>query len=157
MRKLIWTVLMAVGVSVQASAANSDDYAPEFRAYTSFNFGAASAKSLGLHYGLRMDNDSRANESFFSNRLAVAQVDFSADKGFESARVYGMPLVSQAAWLNAAGETGLGTKILWMSGYVVIGGVIYGIHEWSKGGSTPAPAAPQQQNNCNMAMAVNAC
>lgn len=149
MHKLLLSALLGAGVSMQAVAANQDDYTPEFKAYTSFSFGAPQSPSLGLHYGFRVDHDSRDAAQFGLSKPSIVQLDFSQKSGFESARVYGMPLTAPPIQLNAAGEPGVGEKILWFSGWFVLGGVIYGIHEWTydrnpaTATATPPPPPPE--------------
>lgn len=138
-------VLLAAALSlvvVQAGAASRDEYTPEFKAYTSFSFGGAQQQSLGLHYGLRMDHDSRESSLLGLHRPAIAQVDFSQASGFEGASIYGMPLSSKGYQRLNLDEPGVGGKLLWFSGFFLLGGAVYGIHEATRGDSTPAPAAP---------------
>lgn len=140
MQKLLLTALLGAGISLQAVAANSDDYTPEFKAYTSFSFGAPQAQSMGLHYGLRMDHDSREQSLLGNHKPAIAQVDFSQKSGFESVRIYGMPLTAPTYQTNLIGEDSTWGRMLWFGSWFALGGIVYGIHEWTQGGSTPAPA-----------------
>lgn len=149
MYKVLLAALVSLVVSMQAFAANSDDYTPEYKAYASFSFGAPQAQSLGLHYGLRMDHDSREQSLFGSHKPAIAQVDFSSQSGFESAHIYGMPLTAPAMLLNETDERSKTEKVLWFSGWFLLGGIVYGIHELTRNNdSTPAAAPPAPGGGC---------
>lgn len=143
MIKALLSVFISAAVSLSALSAPKDENSPEFRAYTSFSFGAPQGHSLGLHYGLRMDNDSRISQVNSFDKAAVVQVDFSQKSGFESAHLYGIPLTTPSLMLNEAGDPSVTTKLLWFGGLFILGGATYGIHEWAhSGGSDPAPAPP---------------
>lgn len=140
MIKVLFAALIGAAVSVQAVAANSDDYTPEYRAYTSYSFGAPQTRSLGLHYGLRMDHDSREQLLASAHAPAIVQLDFSGRSGFEGVSIYGMPLTSRVLQLNETEEKSKTEKVLWFSGWFLLGGVVYGIHEWTK--SSPSATVP---------------
>lgn len=147
MTKVLLAALIGAIVSMQAFAANSEDYTPEFRAYTSFNFGAPQTQSLGLHYGFRVDHDSREQSLLGLHKPAIAQVDFSQQSGFESARIYGMPLTAPSTnQMSLIGDDSPWGRTLWFGSWFVLGGIIYGIHEWTHNGSS-APAAPATCDN----------
>ncbi len=143
MIKVLLAALISATVSMQAVAAHSEDYTPEYKAYASFSFGAPQAQSLGLHYGLRMDHDSREQSLPGIRKPSIVQVDFSGKSGFESARIYGMPLVNPAIQLNEANDKSVGEKMLWFAGWFLLGGVVYGIHEltYQHNDTPPPPAA----------------
>ncbi len=139
MYKVLLAALVGLGVSMQGIAASPDDYTPEFKAYTTFSFGGSQAQSLGLHYGLRVDHDSREQSIFGGHKPAIAQVDFSQASGFESASIYGMPLKAPTRYqLDLIGEDSTVGRILWFGSFVIIGGIVYGIHEASRNNDTPA-------------------
>ena len=144
MYKVLLAALVGLTVSLQAFAANSDNYTPEYKAYASFSFGGSQQQSLGLHYGLRMDHDSREQSLLGNHKPAIAQVDFSAKSGFESARIYGMPLTAPTSYqMNLIGDDSTVGRVLWFSSYVVIGGIIYWIHELSRNNDPAKPATTQ--------------
>lgn len=149
MRKVLLAAALGLVVA-QVGAAGPGDYTPEFKLYTSFNFGGHQQQSLGLHYGLRMDHDSREPSLFGVKRPAIAQVDFSQASGFEKASIYGMPLTrtpyQQMNFDNPALAAGI-----WFGSFAALGGIIYGIHEAAKDDAAPTPAAaggPQVPQVC---------
>ncbi len=104
MRKLLVATTMCAGVVMQAQAANLDPYAPEMKAYVNFGFGAPKVKSLGLHYGFRMDHD-RQYQALVGRALpALMQLDFTGASGFDSALINGQPFVKRIVQLNADGD-----------------------------------------------------
>lgn len=145
MRKLLSAVAVLGLVATQASAGERNDYGPEFRTYASFSFGASKQQSLGLHYGFRMDHDSRTSSMFGMSRPAVMKVDFSKANGFEGASLYGMPLNPRTYQQMNQFAPGTVTTILWVSGILAAGGIAYATYELQKdtnpnAGSDPCPA-----------------
>ena len=136
MRRFFLAAAMGLFVA-QAGAAGTDAYTPEFKAYTSFSFGGTQQQSLGLHYGFRMDHDSREASLLGAQRPAIAQVDFSQSSGFEGASIYGMPLSNKSFEMMNLAEPGVGGKLLWFGSFFLLGGAIYGIHEAAKDDSAP--------------------
>ncbi len=81
-------VLVAT-VTAPAVAADPLNRSPEFRSYLQFQFGGETPALDSLHYGLRIDHDSRISDQPLP---AIAQMDFGV-RGFTMASVNGMPFV----------------------------------------------------------------
>lgn len=153
MRKLLVATMMCAGVVMQAQSANLDSSAPEMKAYLNFDFGAPQAQSLGLHYGFRMEQDSRYRALLGNSLPALMQLDFTSAHGFDSAKLNGVSLLKRSVQLNEGEEaaapaesTSTGgifsnfTVADW--GLVAVGvvGVGFGIAKVAKSDESPDPA-----------------
>jgi pyruvate/2-oxoglutarate dehydrogenase complex dihydrolipoamide acyltransferase (E2) component len=104
MRRLIRTsgiaaagFVLALGV---ASAADRNEQAPESRAYFSVSFGGERFAPRELHYGLRLDHDSRYADP---STLPLVQFDFTR-RGLHDARVNGLSVLTQRYRLRQSEE-----------------------------------------------------
>lgn len=105
MRQLFAAGLMCAGAALPALAAtNTEDFAPEMKAYVSFGFGAPVANDLGLHYGFRMDYDRRYQEAIGRTLPAMVQVNFTQKGGFNAMSLNGSPFLQRTVILNQDGE-----------------------------------------------------
>ena len=129
MLKYALSALVCMFVSSWSLASNNEDYSPQFKAYTNFNFGAPKAQVSGFHYGLRIDQDSREQLVFGVHKPSILQVDFSKESGYESTKLYGMPLAAPKYQTDLIGADSTLGKTLWFGSIFILGGVVYGIHE----------------------------
>ena len=104
MRRMIRTTgiaaagfVLAVGV---AGASALDEQNPESRAYFSLSFGGAKIAPRDLHYGLRIDHDSRFLEG---EAVPLMQFDFTRS-GLSDARLNGLSVLKQRYRLHQSEE-----------------------------------------------------
>lgn len=85
-------VAIGIGLVVGAAvAASKDEATPEARAYFGFSFGGGKAVPRALHYGLRVDHDSRFNSA---EQPPLVQLDYTT-RGLNDLRVNGLSAVRQ--------------------------------------------------------------
>jgi hypothetical protein len=133
MRKLLIATAIGAGLCVGAVAvaANSDDLAPQARAYMNYGFGGKdSSLPRNFHYGLRLDQDTRlATRIGRESMPSIMQLDFNAKSGFESARVNGVPFASRSLRLNEDGTETSYSVLDWGLLAVGVVGLGFGIAE----------------------------
>ena len=152
MRKLLVATIMSVGVVMQAGAANTEQYAPEMKAYVNFGFGAPQAQSLGMHYGFRMDYDRRLQAAMGHLLPSMMQLDFAADTGFNSALLNGQPFLKRVVQLNQDGDAGAAagstyTTLDWGLLAVGVVGIGFGISQVVKTSESPDPVTTTTASN----------
>jgi pyruvate/2-oxoglutarate dehydrogenase complex dihydrolipoamide acyltransferase (E2) component len=103
MRRLIRTGIAAAGFVLAlgvASATDRDAQTPESRAYFSLSFGGERVAPRNLHYGLRLDHDSR----FVDGTTApLMQFDFTR-RGLHDAQLNGLSVLKQSYRLRQSEE-----------------------------------------------------
>lgn len=137
-----------MGIATLAFAANPAETSPEMRAYVNFDIGSKESNlARSFHYGLRLDQDSRlaARMGRVTALPSLAQVDFNASNGFESARINGVPFASHVRQLNEDGSEGSGYNA-WDWGLLAVGvvGLGFGIAEVVKTHDSADPKSSQQ-------------
>jgi len=137
----------AVGV-VWADATTSQEQfrdQPEARAYLSYSFGAKDRNSLPapLHYGLRLDHDSRLRGAAYGTVPPLLQLDHD-NRGETLALANGVPFAGRNLRLNQDDSAGAGsatgggwTFFDWSLLAIGIGGAGYLIYDATKGKSSP--------------------
>jgi len=129
--------VVSAAIAAPAMAADPQDRTPELRSYVQFQFGAAAPIRDSLHYGLRIDHDSRIQDR---PHAAIAQLDFSAN-GFSTASVNGLPFArSVSLQQNDGYEETRWTAIDWgllAAGVVGLGYVVYEVSDSNDTSSDP--------------------
>lgn len=159
MRKYVVAGLAAGWIGAAFAAGSPEDqfnqYSAQARAYMTYDFGGAPHRNqaLPLHYGFRVDSESRLAEERYTGltdrRLpALVQVDFAAN-GQRLALLNGLPFAGRSVVLQqdgdssapapAQGEPGGFTWFDWGLLIAGLGGVGYIIAEVSKGHDDPDP------------------
>jgi hypothetical protein len=154
MRKTFVAIIAAgaVGVVWADATTNQEQFRdqPEARAYLSYNFGGRDSRSVAapLHYGLRLDHDSRLRERANGVQLpAVLQLDHD-NRGETLATANGLPFAGRNLRLNqddsgAGNSSGGGggdsgwTFFDWTLLAVGLGGAGYLIYDATKGKDSP--------------------
>ena len=153
MRKLLVATIMSAGVVMQAGAANTEQYAPEMKAYLNFGFGAPQAQSLGMHYGFRMDYDQRLQIAMGHILPSMMQLDFTSTSGFSSALLNGQPFLKRVVQLNQDGDASApaaGSAYTTMDwGLLAVGvvGIGFGISQVVKTHESPDPVTTTTTSN----------
>jgi hypothetical protein len=93
MRKMIAAATFGLVLGV-AGATAGDEMTPEGRAYFGMSFGGERAAPRDLHYGLRLDHDSRHSLEGGLTPPPVMQFDFTP-RGFSDARVNGLSVIKR--------------------------------------------------------------
>ncbi|MDR3416293.1 MAG: hypothetical protein P4L83_08910 [Nevskia sp.] len=152
MRKILVTIITAgtAGV-VWADAANQGQFQqfreqPEARAYLSYSFGGSAGEHslvAPLHYGLRLDRDSRLQQTAAASLPAVFQLDRDS-RGATLASAYGLPFAGYKLRLNQSDSSGASADsgsswnfFDWTLLAVGVGGAGFLIAEAVRGHSSP--------------------
>jgi hypothetical protein len=165
MRKYLIAATAAGWIGLAFAAGNTPDeqfqqYSAQGRAYMTYDFGGArraNDAALPLHYGFRVDSESRLAEERYTGLTdrrvpAVMQIDFAAD-GSRLASLNGVPFAGRSFMQRQNGDTspdagsagaattepGGFTWFDWTLLAVGVGGVGYIIAEVSKGKDSPDP------------------
>jgi hypothetical protein len=93
MRKMIAVATLSLVLGVAAAAGPAED-TPEGRAYVGFSFGGTRLAPRDMHYGLRLDHDSRDYGDRASMPAPFAQVDFTR-AGLADARINGLNVLKK--------------------------------------------------------------
>jgi opacity protein-like surface antigen len=129
--------VLGAAAATPAIAADPQDRTPEFRSYLQFQFGGATPALDSLHYGLRIDHDSRLADRPMP---AIAQLDFGA-RGFSTASVNGLPFVrSLSLQQNDGYEETRWTAIDWgllAAGVAGLGFIVYEVSDSNDTSSDP--------------------
>ncbi len=159
MRKTLVAIIAAstIGV-VWADASSQEQYQqqfrdqPEARAYLSYNFGGDSQRrglAAPLHYGLRIDYDSRLRQSSGVTTAPTPLLQFDRDnRGQSLALASGIPFAAHNLRLHQDGGSGSSTSsgggsdsgwsfFDWTLLAVGIGGAGYLIYDATKGHDSP--------------------
>ncbi len=152
MRKTFVAIIAAgaVGVVWADATTNQEQFRdqPEARAYLSYNFGSHDRHSVAapLHYGLRLDHDSRLNavgsEGIRVQLPALLQLDHDS-RGETLASANGLPFAGRNLRLNqddngSSGSSGGGWNFFdWTLLAVGVGGAGYLIYDATKGKNSP--------------------
>jgi hypothetical protein len=144
MRNFMLATMMCLAVTLPAQANDTNFYTPKVNAYMHYNFGAASAHSLGLHYGFRMDYNDSFQAAAGHAMPSLMQLDFSADSGFSGASLNGITFAKRSLRLNQSGEEGATTSFTafdWGLLAVGVAGVGFGIYQVSRKDESPDPSS----------------
>ncbi len=133
MRKYIIAVAIGAGLGVGAlaSAANSDNMAPQAKAYLNFGFGGKDTSlPRNFHYGLRLDQDDRVVSRMGRTSMpSIMQLDFNAKDGFQSAYVNGVPFARRFTRFDEDGGESSYSMVDWGLLAIGVAGLGFGIAE----------------------------